>query len=209
MKQKYTVYYKLNVLVINKSSQTDENYISSYDIDKEQKLYSIKEKLTSQAERQKMLIIQTNDPLDILAAFKSIFKCIDAAGGLVINEKKEILMIHRLGYWDLPKGKLEDGELPGEAAIREVSEECGVPLPSIINELDATFHIYEHKSSFVFKETYWFLMEGSSDWELSPQAEEDILNVEWIALNSIDNYYAETYPAIAELLKKTKDALNK
>ena len=93
MPQKYTVYYKLNVLVINKSSQTDENYISSYDIDKEQKLYSIKEKLTSQAERQKMLIIQTNDPLDILAAFKSIFKCIDAAGGLVINEKKEILII--------------------------------------------------------------------------------------------------------------------
>jgi hypothetical protein len=46
-----------------------------------------------------------NEDLDKLK--KSFFKhfiIIQAAGGLVLNEKKEALMIFRHGKWDLPKG---------------------------------------------------------------------------------------------------------
>ena len=45
-----------------------------------------------------------------------------AAGGLVLNEKKEILLIFRRGKWDMPKGKLDKGEKLEDCAIREVGE---------------------------------------------------------------------------------------
>ena len=51
---------------------------------------------------------------------------IQAAGGLVNNEKDEILMIFRRGKWDLPKGKLDKGETLEECAVREVEEETGL-----------------------------------------------------------------------------------
>ncbi|MGC4056991.1 MAG: NUDIX domain-containing protein [Chitinophagaceae bacterium] len=49
-----------------------------------------------------------------------------SAGGVVINEKQEILMIYRRGKWDLPKGKLDEGESLEECALREVTEETGL-----------------------------------------------------------------------------------
>ena len=40
----------------------------------------------------------------------------------------EVLLIHRPRYddWSLPKGKLDPGEGPQEAALREVAEETGL-----------------------------------------------------------------------------------
>ena len=54
------------------------------------------------------------------------FTVIKAAGGFVVNDEDQLLMIHRRGAWDLPKGKIEPGETPEKAAIREVGEECGI-----------------------------------------------------------------------------------
>ena len=56
---------------------------------------------------------------------------VKAAGGLVINKKGQILFIHRKGVWDLPKGKLDSGERLDNTAIRETSEETGIPLKKL------------------------------------------------------------------------------
>ncbi len=53
-------------------------------------------------------------------------KVITAAGGMVVNPKKEILFIYRNRRWDLPKGKTEKNEGIETCAIREVEEETGV-----------------------------------------------------------------------------------
>ena len=55
---------------------------------------------------------------------------IEAAGGVVLRGargEREILVIHRPRHddWTIPKGKLDDGEDHGEAALREVAEETG------------------------------------------------------------------------------------
>ena len=63
---------------------------------------------------------------ELLKEFNSIFKPIDAAGGLVENNHNEILMIFRKGKWDLPKGKVELKEKIISAAKREVEEETGI-----------------------------------------------------------------------------------
>ena len=59
-------------------------------------------------------------------SFKKDFNVMVAAGGLVLNDKKEILFIYRGTKWDLPKGRREIGERLEETAVREVEEECGV-----------------------------------------------------------------------------------
>ena len=64
----------------------------------------------------------------------------------------EVLLIApRAGRWQLPKGHVERGEAPAEAAVREVREETGVlarvlaPLPSIDYTYDVEGRLRVHK----------------------------------------------------------------
>ena len=49
--------------------------------------------------------------------FFACFEVVEAAGGVVFNPANEILLIHRRGSWDLPKGKIDDGETISQAAL--------------------------------------------------------------------------------------------
>src|SRR3954462_6861325 len=52
-------------------------------------------------------VLWNEDIEQLKKAFFKHFLIVKAAGGMVLNEKKEILMIFRRGKWDLPKGKLD------------------------------------------------------------------------------------------------------
>ena len=108
--------------------------------------------------------------------FLKKFNRISAAGGLVLNSKKEILFIFRNGVWDLPKGGIEKGESIKSAAIREVKEECGILNLKVINPLTTTYHIYD-QDGLKLKETFWFLMTSENNNVLTPQIEEGITKV--------------------------------
>jgi ADP-ribose pyrophosphatase YjhB (NUDIX family) len=50
-----------------------------------------------------------------------------SAGGVVINQQGMILVVNQNGTsWSLPKGHVDSGEEPLQAAIREITEESGV-----------------------------------------------------------------------------------
>jgi 8-oxo-dGTP pyrophosphatase MutT (NUDIX family) len=132
--------------------------------------------------------------------FFHLFKRVDAAGGLVKNEKGERLFIFRLGKWDLPKGKLSENETPEEAAIREVKEETGLSEVKITGDLPSTFHIYTRKGKQIMKQTWWFEMEASCKQTLIPQTTEDISVVKWIDKKDIEEVLANTYASINELM---------
>lgn len=129
-------------------------------------------------------------------------KKIQAGGGLVINEKNEILFIYRRQKWDLPKGKLDIGENIEECAIREVMEETGIKNLTIGNLLVITTHTYEEKGVSVQKETHWFLMNATTldNPILSPQLEEDIEKIEWVPFDKIEEYLANSYNTIRLVL---------
>ena len=119
---------------------------------------------------------------------------IEAAGGIVYNDRDELLMIFRNGKWDLPKGKLEKGETIRECAVREVEEECGVSGLKIIKEVQNTYHTYFDDEESILKKTYWFLMETDYSGNLKPQKNEGITKVSWNdsieKLTRIKNTYA-------------------
>jgi 8-oxo-dGTP pyrophosphatase MutT (NUDIX family) len=139
--------------------------------------------------------------------FYQLFTRIDAAGGLVKNEKGEILFIFRLGKWDLPKGKLDGNESPEEAATREVKEETGLTGLKVSGFLSSTFHIYKRKGKKILKQTWWFEMKAKSTQSLVPQTEEDITEARWIPVAELGSVLANTYGSIRDLVVNvTRDA---
>ena len=65
---------------------------------------------------------------------------IEAAGGIVQHRtSKKFLFIYRNQKWDIPKGRIEEGESVKSAAIREVEEETGVTDLTITHTLPTTF----------------------------------------------------------------------
>jgi ADP-ribose pyrophosphatase YjhB (NUDIX family) len=137
----------------------------------------------------------------MLSAFSSIFKIIEAAGGLVKNKKDEYLFIFRKGKWDLPKGKIDKGESISAAALREVEEECGVGKLTIVKELAPTYHTYEQGGKDILKKTYWFEMDCADDSPLKPQTEEDITDAKWLSVKDLGQVHENTYGAIEEVIK--------
>lgn len=140
---------------------------------------------------------------DLDALKKSFFKhftLIEAAGGIVENDLNKILFIHRLGKWDLPKGKVESGEAVEDCAIREVEEETGVKNILLKNKLVETYHTYNAYGKHFLKTTHWYYMTCSSKQTLTPQTEEDIMDIKWVAFEEINSPLKNTYPSIVDVI---------
>jgi len=129
-----------------------------------------------------------------------IYTKIEAAGGIVRNNKKEILIIERLGKFDLPKGKVEPHENKKDTAIREVMEETGLSKIELLKYFESTYHTYELNGKKILKQTNWYLMKAPFIQKLTPQTIEDITDVKWIKMSDLNKIFENTYPSIKKLL---------
>jgi len=120
---------------------------------------------------------------------------IRAAGGLVWNKDNELLMIFRQDKWDLPKGKVDDGETLEACAIREVQEETGLINLTLGNFVGITQHEYFDKylQKEVIKESHWFVMQANSNEQLIPQIEEQITEIRWVPKEEINTLLKNSY----------------
>lgn len=136
----------------------------------------------------------------LLNVVKSVFKeVVVAAGGVVVNDKADILFIFRNGRWDLPKGKLDLGEDPLQAALREVREETGIVHLVPVRFLANTYHAYPLNHHLVLKETHWYEMHSNQE-NFSPQTDEGITEIRWISRSDLPQVLAHTYENIKQLM---------
>ena len=93
-----------------------------------------------------------------------------SAGGVLLNPaNKKIYLIYKTerNEWLLPKGHLEAGETPVQAALRELKEETGyndikeISESDFIQKSEYTFKGDDGKDEF--KEVYFYLAELADD----------------------------------------------
>ena len=145
-------------------------------------------------------IIISKDLEKLKKAFFKHFTIIEAAGGIVQNESKDILFILRRGKWDLPKGKIEKNETPEVSAQREIEEETGVKNLMLKKKINETYHTYNEFGKHFLKITHWYYLTCSSKQQLQPQTEEEITQIKWFKTKDIQIPVANTYQNIKDIL---------
>lgn len=134
-----------------------------------------------------------------MSRFFEGYDFVDAAGG-VVRRKNRILCMKRNGVWDLPKGKIDEGETPEQAAVREIAEECGIQDAKIRSLLMITYHTYEYKGRPTIKKTYWYDMSYTGSKDVVAQAEEGITKVKWTKFDRLSKFKANTFDSILDVV---------
>tara|TARA_B100001248_G_C27308372_1_gene420645 strand:+ start:356 stop:805 length:450 start_codon:yes stop_codon:yes gene_type:complete len=145
--------------------------------------------------------------LDVDLDFKKI-----TAGGLVVNQYNEVLLIFRKNLWDLPKGKIEFYETLEKAALREVVEETGVleNCLELVKPLVYKTYQKEKKGKKIEKKTMWFLMKyNSNNLKLCPQTEESIEQALWVSVDELSKYLEKSRNYVLDVVQEHFNHQNK
>jgi len=106
-----------------------------------------------------------------------------SAGGLLYQRQDGGclfgLVLDSYQVWTFPKGKLERGETPEQAALREITEETGIHQMQVEAYLGETKYRFLEGERLVLKRVHWYLVAVPPDTEIRPQAAERILDGGW------------------------------
>lgn len=106
-----------------------------------------------------------------------------SAGGVVLRgqgrEMRVALMYSRFHTWVLPKGGVEPGERPEQAAVRELEEEVGLRGLTLVGELGETEHEFEREGERHRKRVRWFLFLAPEGAEIRPNPAQGALDAGW------------------------------
>ncbi|WP_083909657.1 NUDIX hydrolase [Rhodopseudomonas sp. B29] len=113
-----------------------------------------------------------------------------AAGGIVLRRGDEprlaVVRMRKRGDWVLPKGKLERGETPRQAAEREAWEETGHAVA--VHEFVGTL---AYESGGRSKVVHFWRMEA--EFEPNRALMKDIVAVEWLSLDDAVGRLSRSY----------------
>ena len=133
-----------------------------------------------------------------------------SAGGLVIDTTGTMgLLIGRYDHkdasgqrvlWSLPKGHIEEGETPEQAAIREVAEETGI-TSSITKSLGVIDFWFMAGGKRIHKTVHHFMFREVGGTLLAQESEVD--EVSWFPLSEIVERLA--YPDEKKLIAKSAE----
>ena len=102
-----------------------------------------------------------------------------AAGGIVLRDELILIVKNKRGdessdksFWGFPKGHLEEGEKPSEAAIREVYEETGFKVELLDDKPIAESRYEIRLNDEIINKTVWFYeMKIVSSYQKEPDDE--------------------------------------
>lgn len=197
----YHIYINEKLLVV---AEAVPEYLSTYqEVNAEKADLKLIYKLINKTDGQQKFLFTCKNPKSTLKKLAKSVRLIEAAGGLVKNERKECLVIFRNGVWDLPKGKIEDGEKTRKAAVREVEEECGVRVKKAGRKICKTYHVYQQRNEeLVLKKTHWYRMKAEGQDKLKPQKEEGITKACWFTPEKLTILTKNTYPSVIDVFHK-------
>jgi len=105
-----------------------------------------------------------------------------SAGGIVVRREGEraLYLLIRDSYdnWGFPKGHVEAGERPEDAAMREVCEETGVRGVRLRGAIHTVDWYFRFRGRLIHKVCHFFLMETEHAQTL-PQQDEGITACRW------------------------------
>ena len=133
----------------------------------------------------------------------------NSAGGVVARPaggEYQVVLIRNGERWSLPKGRIEPGESPDQAAAREIAEECGLSRAELhpVAGLPGSDYVYQHEGVLIFKHVEYFLYEAPPDAKLEPQLSE-IDAAEWFSIE--DAIIRATFKDAKTALEKSKELL--
>jgi ADP-ribose pyrophosphatase YjhB (NUDIX family) len=113
-----------------------------------------------------------------------------SAGGLVVDRRGPVARAALIArhdrrgrlVWSLPKGHVEDGETPEDAAIREVEEETGI-RGSVLAPLGVIDFWFVAEQRRVHKTVHHYLLDAVGG-ELS-DADIEVVEVAWVPLEDV------------------------
>lgn len=94
--------------------------------------------------------------------------------GILVKHRNKVLLCKRSeneslpGQWSIPSGKIEDGELPIQAAIREFKEETNIKIQ---DDIDLIGLINKYKNDGQTKKGLIFVYHLDSDKKIIPNLE--------------------------------------
>lgn len=153
--------------------------------------------IIKKVETDKFIAVITPDPDLTLHRLLAQFVEVEAAGGIVRDGRGRTLMIRCRNRWDLPKGHVEPGETPAEAALREVEEETGIAV-RLQEKVGCTIHCYDTYGRWEAKRTHWWTMTPVAG-ELLPQREEGISEAVWCDEERLRENLSHSYSTIIDL----------
>ncbi|MBK7466591.1 MAG: NUDIX domain-containing protein [Saprospiraceae bacterium] len=209
-RQRYEIYYNEKKIILI-HNELISNYIDRIDTlimpyrGKVKALFQFIDTIENST-RFTQIVIHTDQLFQLWLDFKSLFVRISAAGGIISNKDREILLIYRRSYWDLPKGKLEKMESFETAAIRECEEEVGLKGLILDYKITSSYHIYREKNNKrALKQTKWFSILYDGVEEPILQYEEDIESYQWLSLQNalqVNPIYRSIYSVLLKYQKK-------
>jgi 8-oxo-dGTP pyrophosphatase MutT (NUDIX family) len=202
----YKIYFSDKPFIITNTLQGDEEQLSSTHgtimLNHYDRASLLQATYSLENTPAKAAIVLTDKVDEAFEMFRSFFTEIQTGGGLVKNEKNEYLFIFRRKKWDLPKGKLDDGETIEACALREVTEETGLTNVTLGNFMLHTWHSYPERGKRILKKGSWFNMSASSTEKLVPQTEEDIEEITWLPKAQWAFVLQNTFQSIKDVLER-------
>jgi 8-oxo-dGTP pyrophosphatase MutT (NUDIX family) len=129
-----------------------------------------------------------------------------SAGGVVfrVDAGQALFLLIRDSYqnWGFPKGHIEQGEQPDQAARREVAEETGLSELAIRGSIDTIDWYFRFRGQLIHKSCQFFLME-SLEAATSPQRNEGITACRWIAFDEAESLIS--YANAREVLRRAHE----
>ncbi|MGB2578442.1 8-oxo-dGTP pyrophosphatase MutT (NUDIX family) [Elusimicrobium simillimum] len=132
----------------------------------------------------------------------SEFSC----GGVLLDGRKVLLVqvknMKGKKLWTFPKGHIEPGETPRQAALREVLEETGYKA-SIVRPIIRVRYAFTFQGNYIKKTVQWYLMKKLG--RIGKPDASEILAVRWVSIPKAKDMVQ--YPSDMRLLEMVETTM--